>query len=71
MSEDFNVRHASLLTLGFICEDINTGSIDETNMNSILYALLENIFPDSLELTRVSMKAFARAAPITEKNFPV
>lgn len=27
-SEDINVRLASLLTLGFICEDINTGSID-------------------------------------------
>ena len=38
-------------------------------MNNILSALLYNVFPDQLELTRIAIKAFSRAAPITNKNF--
>jgi hypothetical protein len=30
-----------------------------------------NVIPDQIVLTQIAMKAFARAAPITEKNFEV
>lgn len=40
-------------------------------MNAILYAVLSNVFPDQVELTKIAMKAFSRAAPITDKNFAV
>ena len=70
-SDDINVRLASLQTLGFICEDINPECLGQDNMNSILSAVLTNIFPEQLELTKIAMKAFSRAAPITDKNFQV
>jgi len=37
----------------------------------ILSALLFNVFPDQIDLTRIAMKAFSRAAPITHRNFQV
>jgi len=40
-------------------------------MNNILYAVLKNIFPEHLELTRIAIKAFARAAPYTNRNFRI
>ena len=38
-------------------------------MNSILYALLQNINPNDIQLTQIAMRAFARAAPSTSRNF--
>lgn len=69
MLDDFNVRLASIQTLGFICEDINPEYLSVEDLNQILPAVLNNIFPDQIELTKIAIKAFARAAPITEKNF--
>ena len=68
---DLSVRLASLQTLGFICEDIDPASLNENDMNQILFAVLSNVIPDQLELTNIAMKAFSRAAPITYKNFLV
>lgn len=68
---DINIRLASIQTLGFICEDIDPQFIGQENMNNIIFALLSNIFPDQLELTKIAMKAFSRAAPITDKNFGI
>jgi importin subunit beta-1 len=71
LSTDINVRLASLQTLGFICEDINPESLAPDNMNQIFFAVLSNVIPEQPELTNIAMKAFARAAPITDKNFMV
>ena len=70
-SDDDNVKLASLVTLGFICEDINPECLSPDNMNQILSAVLTNVYPDKIELTKIAMKAFSRAAPITDKNFTV
>ena len=70
-SPDLNVRLASLLTLGFICEDIAAECLSEETLNQILSAVLTNIFPDQIELTKIAIKAFSRAAPITDRNFKV
>ena len=40
-------------------------------MNNILYALLQNIEPTQIDLTLIAVKAFSRAAPITDRNFKV
>lgn len=69
MLDDFNVRLASIMTLGFICEDINPEFLSVDDLNLILPAVLNNIFPEQLEITKIALKAFARAAPITDKNF--
>lgn len=70
-SDDLNVRLASVLTLGFICEDIDPKYLSAEQLNFILPAVLMNVIPDQIPLTQIAMKAFARAAPITEKNFEV
>ena len=70
-SDDLNVRLASVLTLGFICEDIDPKYLSEDQLNLILPAVLSNIIPGQIQLTQIAMKAFGRAAPITEKNFKV
>jgi hypothetical protein len=38
-------------------------------MNIILGALLENVIPEQVELIGISMKAFARSAHLTNRNF--
>lgn len=65
------MRLASIQTLGFICEDLSPQYLGQDNMNSILFAVLSNVSPDNVELSRIAMKAFSRAAPITDKNFQV
>lgn len=67
--DDPSVRLASIQTLGYICEDLDDQYISAENMDSILFAVLENINPQNLEMTRISIKAFARAAPLTGRNF--
>lgn len=69
-SNDFNIRLASVQTLGNICEDVDPGYFSEDIINSILYALLQNIFPEQIELTKLATSAFSKAAPITSRNFP-
>jgi importin subunit beta-1 len=70
-SDDLNVRLASIQTLGFICEDIDPKFLSADQLNMILPAVLMNVIPDQILLTQIAMKAFARAAPITEQNFLV
>lgn len=70
-SADPFVRLASIQTLGFICEDISPQFLGQENMNSILFAVLSNVTPSHLDLSKIALKAFSRAAPITDKNFSV
>lgn len=65
-SDDLNVRLASIQTLGFICEDIDPKFLSADQLNMIIPAVLMNVIPDQILLTQIAMKAFARAAPITE-----
>jgi importin subunit beta-1 len=39
-SEDINIRLASLKTLGYICEELQTNDLDDTTKNLIILALL-------------------------------
>ena len=55
--------------LGFICEDVEPQCISEDNMNLIIGGLLANIIPTHIDLTRIAIRAFARAAPVTSRNF--
>lgn len=40
-------------------------------MNNILFALLQNVNPQQHDLTLLAVTAFARAAPVTHRNFQV
>ena len=67
--DNLQYRLAAVLTLGFLCEDFEPGFIQPDIMNRILGAILENIMPNQIDLTRISVRAFARAAPSTAENF--
>lgn len=62
-------RLASIQTLGFLCEDLEPEDISADLLNSILGSVLQNIIPDQKELSLIAIKAFARAAPVTNRNF--
>lgn len=59
------------MTLGYLCEDIEPCYIEESQMNDILYACLSNVSKDNIKISQIAVRAFARAAPYTNKNFQV
>ena len=51
-------------------EEVGPEDISPDKMNLILSALLTNINENNaIDLIRMAVKAFARAAPITNRNF--
>jgi hypothetical protein len=69
-SDQYQIRLASIQTLGFIVEEVRPEDISPDQMNYVLSALLTNITESNpIELVRMAVKAFARAAPITNRNF--
>jgi len=73
-SDDMNIRLASLKTLGYICEELQTNDLDDTTKNSIILALLENLMTDEvengvLEPSKLAIAAFVDSIPFTAPNF--
>lgn len=68
-SNEIHERLGALYTLGFLCEDIEPEMMNPEQMNMIFGALLENVIPDQVQLTQISMKAFSRSAHLTYRNF--
>jgi len=62
-------RMASLQVLGYLSEDLEPIYIPQDQMNNILFALLSNFNKDQIELTKIAVNAFARAAPYISENF--
>ena len=68
-------KHAALTTLGFICEDLEPSDISSEEVrNSIIQTLVTNIHTDSvdqesLELSRVAVKALIGCIPYASKCF--
>jgi importin subunit beta-1 len=73
-SQDMNIRLASLKTLGYICEELQTNDLDDTTKNSIILALLENLMTAEvatgvLEPSKLAIAAFVDSIPFTAPNF--
>jgi importin subunit beta-1 len=73
-SEDINIRLASLKTLGYICEELQTNDLDDTTKNLIILALLQNLMTEEvangvLEPSRLAIAAFVDSIPFTAPNF--
>lgn len=69
-----NIRLASLKTLGFLCEELQTNDLDDSTKNSIILALLQNLMTDEvkngvLEPTKLAIAAFKDSIPFTAPNF--
>eukprot|EP00347_Sterkiella_histriomuscorum_P015054 403358482 len=63
------VRFGSLQAIGFICEDVDPEYFTKDELNNIFGVLLQNVDTVNIELTQITMKAFARAAYLTKSCF--
>lgn len=63
----YNVRLASLTTLGYICEELNPEDLNSGLKNSIIIALTNNISnsvkPEDIEPCRLASKALIYSVP--------
>ena len=66
LNSDPNQRYAAILTFGYICEDVHPSNLKSEDLGSIIPGVLNNIDESNVELTKIAIKAFARAAPITK-----
>ena len=59
------------MTLGYICEELDTKDIGDPLKNKIIGALIENIYaaPDTLEATKLAIKAFPNAISLLIGTF--
>jgi len=64
---EYNVRLASLTTLGYICEELHPDNIDNPLKNSIIIALTNNISgstkPEDIEPCRLASRALIYSVP--------
>jgi len=71
----YNVRLASLTTLGYICEELNPEDLNSGLKNNIIIALTNNISnslnPEDIEPCRLASKAFIYSVPYASQNFRV
>ncbi|OMJ68436.1 hypothetical protein SteCoe_34108 [Stentor coeruleus] len=62
-------KHASLLTLGYICEDLNPEVLTNEEKYKILLATLSGMAQDNEEIQYVSITAFKNSVKFFEANF--
>lgn len=70
VSEDMNIRLASLKTLGYICEELKTDELNDTLKNSIILALTNNIMNGEeangvMEPSKLAIVALGHSIPFT------
>ena len=74
-NQEYNIRLASLQTLGYICEEINPQDLDSNTMNQVVIALSNNAGcsqkQEDLEPCRLASKALIYAIPYMSQNFKV
>ena len=66
-----DLRHASLRSLGYICEDMDPKHLNDEMKNQIIQVLVTNITEDAnaVEITRVAVKALQMSISYATKCF--
>lgn len=69
--ENLNIRLAAIESLGYICEELTSKTIDPSSVDSILSALIQNLQNSitEAEVVRSALKAFFHTIKLAEKNF--
>ena len=64
-------KTASLMTLGYICEDLPKDCLQKSMSDSILTAIAENVRPEETnnEVKLIALKALRNSLPFAESNF--
>jgi len=70
-SDDKNIKNASLTTLGYICEELQTEDLSAPLKNNIVSTLTQNISNDPQHLvpTKIAIKALLYSIPYASQNF--
>lgn len=64
-----NYKHASILTLGYICEEINPEYLSKDQRSNILTAIISNISSNDKVLAEVSLNTFRKSLKYYHSNF--
>jgi len=69
--ENQQIRLTSLLTIGYICEELNPEDLTQELKNQIMLALTNNISKEAenVEACRLAIKALLNSIPYTTANF--
>lgn len=71
-NQDINIRMSSLITIGYISQELNPGHLTSEEVDNILLALINNLTPDTdLEIVSVAIVAFLNFIVFAKKNIEV
>lgn len=70
-NENMNFRLASLETLGYICEELSSKTINPKDVELILTALIRNLNEDSCDenIAKICLTALNHSIDLADKNF--
>ncbi len=70
-NENMNFRLASLETLGYICEELSSKSINQNDVELIISALIKNLQHESCDsqIAIICLTALLHSVSLAEKNF--
>lgn len=70
-NEDINMKLSAIETLGYVCEELNTKSIDSANVDKIMNALIQNLIKgeNNKQVILQLLKALSYAIRLAQKNF--
>ena len=70
-NQDINMKLSAIEALGYVCEEITIKSIDASNVDNIMNALIQNLKNDqnSVEVVMQVLKALYYSIRLAEKNF--
>ena len=70
-NENMNFRLASLETLGYICEELNTKTINPKDVELILTSFIRNLNEENcdINIAKICMNALLHSISLAEKNF--
>ena len=70
-NEDINMKLSAIETLGYVCEELTTKTIDSSKVDNIMNALIQNLTNEnnSVEVILRVLKALYNSIKLAEKNF--
>ena len=70
-NSDINMKLSAIEALGYVCEELTTKSIDSTNVDKIMDALIRNLTNEqnSVEVILQVLKSLYYSIRLAEKNF--
>jgi len=68
LDPDPKVRMSSILTIGYISEEVNPIFFNAVNKNNFLFAIISNLDVTNAELIKTALDAFIKFCPIIKSN---